>query len=484
MTSAERVEAGAPAAAGQPGMTNLGAQPAHCKIAGTIEKEIRFELLLPDKWNGQFVMGGGGGFVGSVQNTAQTSMMHADTALDRGYATAGTDTGHQAMGTDASWALNNPERELNFGHRAVHLTAEASKTIIKQFYGRDAEQSYFIGCSRGGGQGMMESQRYPDDFDGIVAGAPAYNWPGIGAGFVQTQQKMYPDPANLASPVITNANRALLAQEILAACDKLDGVEDRLLDDPRRCKFDPAKLQRCADAKGGDDCVTEPQLAAIQEIYEGPIVNGKRVHAGFPFGGENDFGGWDTWITGRPNAFGPRAAQPAHGVRHQHVQVHHLRRSQVGLLEVRVRQLRPGHRARGRDPQRHRRRPLRSSRSRRGKLILWNGWSDSAITALGTIGYYDWAAAKDKAVADYARLFLLPGVLHCAGGPGPDKVDWLAAISEWVEQDKAPERLLASRADGNGKTILTRPLCPYPQVAVWDGKGEPSKAESFACGAR
>ena len=256
VTSAERVEAGAPAAPGQPGMTNLGAQPSHCKIAGTIEKEIRFELLLPDQWNGKFVMGGGGGFVGSVQNTAQTSMMHPNTALDRGYATAGTDTGHQGMGTDASWALNNPERELNFGHRAVHLTAEASKTLIKQFYGKDAERSYFIGCSRGGGQGMMESQRYPDDFDGIVAGAPAYNWPGIGTGFLQTQQKIYPDPNNLAAPVITNANRALLAKEILAACDKLDGVEDRLVDDPRKCNFDPAKLPRCADATVGPDCLT------------------------------------------------------------------------------------------------------------------------------------------------------------------------------------------------------------------------------------
>ena len=129
----------------------------------------------------------------------------------------------------------------------MHLTAEASKAIVKQFYGKDAERSYFIGCSRGGGQGMMESQRYPDDFDGIVAGAPAYNWPGIGAGFVQTQQKIYPDPANIVSPVITNDNRALLQKEILAACDKLDGVEDRLLDDPRRCKFDPAKLPRCAN---------------------------------------------------------------------------------------------------------------------------------------------------------------------------------------------------------------------------------------------
>jgi feruloyl esterase len=484
VTSAVRVEAGASKPSGQPGMQEVGGQPAHCKIAGTIEKEIHFELLLPDEWNGRFVMGGGGGFVGSVQNTAQTSMMHGGTALERGYATAGTDTGHQGMGTDASWALNNPERELNFGHRAVHLTAEASKAIVKQFYGKDAERSYFIGCSRGGGQGMMESQRYPDDFDGIVSGAPAYNWPGIGAGFLQTQQKMYPDPANLASPVITNANRALLQKEILAACDQLDGVEDRLLDDPRRCKFDPAKLPRCANDQGGDDCVTEAQLAAIQEIYEGPIVDGKRVHAGFPFGGENDFGGWDMWITGRANALGP--GQPnlhmAFGTNmfkyiiyddpswdYSKYQFANFDQDTARAAEI----------LNATDID------LTKFQESKGKLILWNGWSDSAITALGTIGYYEWMAAKDQAeVNDYARLFLLPGVLHCAGGPGPDKVDWLTAISDWVEKDVAPDRLLASKTDGNSKTILTRPLCPYPQVAIYDGKGSTSAAESFACGTR
>ena len=203
----------------------------------------------------------------------------------------------------------------------------------------------------------MESQRYPDDFDGIVGGAPAYNWPGIGAGFLQTQQKIYPDPANLSSPVITNANRALLQKEILAACDQLDGVEDRLVDDPRRCKFDPASLPRCANEQGGDDCVTEAQLAAIQEIYEGPIVDGKRVHAGFPFGGENDFGGWDMWITGRANALGP--GQPnlhmAFGTNMFKYIIYDD--PKLGLLQVPVRELRSGHRARGRDPQRDRRRP-------------------------------------------------------------------------------------------------------------------------------
>ncbi|MDX1382711.1 MAG: tannase/feruloyl esterase family alpha/beta hydrolase, partial [Thermoanaerobaculia bacterium] len=198
-------------------------QPAHCRVDGVIEDEIRFQLLLPDDWNGRFFMGGGGGFVGSVQNLAQ-SPLFGDTALQRGYATAGTDTGHQASGTSASWALDNEERELNFGYRAVHLTAETSKSIIRHYYGRDSEYDYFIGCSRGGGQAMMESQRYPDDFDGIVAGAPAYDWPGIGAQFLQNQQAIYPDAGNLAEPVITRDNQALLERAIGERCDAIDGV--------------------------------------------------------------------------------------------------------------------------------------------------------------------------------------------------------------------------------------------------------------------
>ena len=230
--------------------------------------------------------------------------------------------------------------------------------------------------------------------------------------------------------------------------------------------------------------MTEAQLEAIQEVYEGPIVNGKRVHAGFPFGGENDFGGWDTWITGRPNAFGP--GQPslhmAFGTNmfkyiiyddpkwdYSKYQFANFEQDTARAAEI----------LNATDID------LTKFQESKGKLILWNGWSDSAITALGTIGYYEWMAAKDKEEVDgYARLFLLPGVLHCAGGPGPDKVDWLTAISDWVEKDTAPERLLASRTDGNGKTILTRPLCPYPEVAIYDGKGSPSVAESFACGSR
>ena len=170
-----------------------GEIPAHCRVTGVIETEINFELLLPDDWNGRFLMGGGGGFVGSVQNQARSLYAHGGGPLERGYATAGTDTGHTGPGRSAAWALDHPERQENFGHRAVHLTAETAKSIISHYYDRPSEYDYFVGCSRGGGQAMMASQRYPDDFDGIVAAAPAYDWTGITAGFVQNQQAIYPD---------------------------------------------------------------------------------------------------------------------------------------------------------------------------------------------------------------------------------------------------------------------------------------------------
>ena len=222
-----------------------GGLPAHCKVTGTIETEINFEVLLPDDWNGRFLMGGGGGFVGTVQNQARTLYAHGGSPLQRGYATAGTDTGHTGSGIEAGWALNHPTRQENFGHRAVHLTAEAAKSIVAHYYERPADYSYFVGCSRGGGQAMMESQRYPDDFDGIVAAAPAYDWTGITAGFVQNQQAIYPD-GDVDDPVLTAAPLELLGSSILAACDADDGVEDGVLDDPRRCDFEPEALPRCA----------------------------------------------------------------------------------------------------------------------------------------------------------------------------------------------------------------------------------------------
>ena len=444
--------------------------PAHCRVRGTIDDEIRFELLLPQAadWNGRFLMGGGGGYVGSVQNQA-LQFAGSESVLSRGFATVGTDTGHRGSGTDASWALNRPDREVNFGHRAVHVTAETAKTIIRLYYGRDIDYSYFLGCSRGGGQGMMSSQRYPDDFDGIVAGAPAHNWTALGALFLQTQQVLFPDPTHLAVPVITDEAARTLETAILEACDENDGVKDGIMTDPLACDIDPASITG----------LTDDQRRAAEVIYEGAFVGGRLVYPGFPFGGETAVAGWKQWITGGGRGAAPNLHYAFGTQMHKYIifddpefDYSTFDFSDYGVWEEQTR--RAGKLLNATDTD------LTGFKTAGGKLILWNGWSDAAIPATGTIRYYEGVAAGDGDVDDYLRMFMLPGVLHCAGGPGPDQVDWIDVIQEWVEDGTAPQRLVATKAD-QGEVEMQRPLCAWPARAVYDGSGDPKRAESFEC---
>jgi hypothetical protein len=451
--------------------------PAHCRVRGTIDTEVHFELLMPSpgSWNGRFVMGGGGGFVGSVQNQA---LWYAPTLLADGYATVGTDTGHRGTSGDASWALGRPDRRINFGHRAVHLTAEEAKTIIRMHYGRDIDYSYFLGCSRGGGQAMMESQRYPDDFDGLVAGAPAFDWTGWGALMVGIQQAMYPDPSDLSKPVVTPAALELLGDAVLEKCDGLDGVKDGILADPRTCDFRPGDLPRCSERAPGAGCVTESQLEAIRTVYRGVTLGDARSVPGYPLGSETLTDGWDNWITA--------VRTPAWQPNYQFVfgsQIYKYlvfgdstwsyasydfstwaedSRAAAAILDATDTDLTP-------------------FKVSGGKLILWHGWADAGIGAMETLEYYDAVRERDADAANYARLFLLPGVLHCLGGPGPDHVDWVGAIRRWVEEGRAPTRLTAVKRGGGGEVELARPVCAYPAGVVYDGRGDPTKETSFRC---
>jgi feruloyl esterase len=450
-----------------------GETPAHCRVRGTIDEEINFELLLPvaDDWNGRFLMGGGGGYVGSVQNQALEGAGETG-VLGRGFATVGTDTGHQGSGIDATWALHRPDREVNFGHRAIHVTAETAKTIIRLYYGRDIEYSYFFGCSRGGGQGMMSSQRYPDDFDGIVAGAPAHDWTGLGALFIQTQQALYPNPADLSTPAITPEVAGVIEDAILEACDELDGVEDGIMTDPLACPFDPTTIPG----------LTGAQRRAVEVIYGGAMVGDRQVYPGFPYGGETDQAGWTTWITGGGNRFGPGTPSLhfAFGTQmHKYIifddpefDYSTFDFSDPFTWEEQTRRAARILNATETD--------LTPFKTAGGKLILWNGLSDPAIPATGTLRYYEGVAAGDEEVDDYVRMFMMPGVLHCAGGPGPDQVDWVDAIMEWVEEDLAPERLIATKVNQD-EVEMRRPLCAYPARAVYDGIGDARREESFEC---
>lgn len=449
----------------------------HCKVTGVIGKEIRFALLLPDDWNKRFLMGGGGGYVGQVQNQALWS-------VDMGYATVGTDTGHEGNGLRAGWALDNLERQLNFGHLAVHRTAEVAKAIIRAYYGSAPEFSYFTGCSRGGGQALMEAQRYPEDFDGIISGAPALHWTGFMAEMVQNIQLNFPDPKNLAKPVVTPENLSLLESSILNACDSIDGVTDGVMEDPRDCAFALASIPSCPEDPPGPACFTNAQRAAIERVYA-PVTNQKgEIYPGQPFGGENQPGGWQPWITGiHEGVFEESKGQTPNlqwgfGTEFFKYFVYgdpawDYTRYDFSTWEEDTRLVSTFMNAT--DPD------LSAFKARGGKLILWHGWSDPALTALASVAYYEQVEALDANVRDYFRMFMMPGVLHCGGGPGPARVDWLAILVDWVENGKPSERVVASKFDEDGQVVRTRPLCAYPQRAFYIGKGDTNEQESFIC---
>ena len=445
----------------------------HCRVEGVIGTEIGFEVLLPDDWNGKFLMGGGGGFVGSLGYQGRFS-------VNRGYATAATDTGHQGAGIRADWAYRQPERRLNYGYLGVHRTTEAAKAIVRAYYGREAEYSYFYGCSNGGRQAMMSAQRFPEDFDGIVAGAPAHDFSGVLAAFAYNMQRIFPDPEDLSQPVITPQNRQLLETEILRRCDELDGVKDAFLNDPRDCGFELSDLPLCAGAEPSDDCVTVRQREAIAAVYGGPRNARGQIFPGFPFGGEAAPAAWQGWITGPSRrlmeAYGEPSSQfgfATQGFKYLVLQDPTFDYASYDFDDY---DRDAAHLADFLDATNP---DLSGLKQAGGKLLLWHGWSDAALTALGSIEYFEEAEKLDPGLRDYFRFFLMPGVFHCAGGPGPDRVDWLGALERWVEAGEAPGSLTAVKV-ADGEIAKSRPLCVYPERADFLG-GDPDEAASYAC---
>jgi feruloyl esterase len=450
-----------------------GVLPEYCRVSGHVDTEINFELRLPSNWNGKFYHQGGGGFVGSIPP--------AGPGLSRGYAAVATDTGHQGTGVaalDGAWALNNPQRQLNFGHRAVHVVTVAAKQIVAAAYGRAASRSYFEGCSNGGRQAMMEAQRYPADFDGIIAGAPALDWTGLMTGFNYNQQAVRSAP-------IPPEKLSVIAKAVVAKCDAKDGLVDGLVDNPRRCGFDPSVVQ-CTTGDAAN-CLTAAQVATVRKVYDGPVNSrGEQLHPGFPPGAEDGGSGWQLWISGPSGVPVP----PVNNNPFQFTFSDHYLRFMVFSDPTydsmtfdfdndtdRVDATAPTFSATNPN--------LAPFRARGGKLLVWHGWADHALMADRSIEYYNdvirTMGNKNK-VEDFFRLFLAPGMHHCSGGPGLNSFDALTALENWVEQGRAPNSLLASHV-GSG-VQRTRPLCSYPKVAVYNGKGNPNSAASFSCAER
>ena len=447
---------------------------AHCRAMGVIGKEIGVTIWFPDDWNGRFLMVGGGGYVGNIPGPG--------TAVDRGFAVASTDTGHKSDGTDARWALQNIERQVNFAYLAVHRTAETAKYLVHEYYSRDAHHAYFAGCSTGGRQGLMEAQRFPDDFDGVVSGAPVFDWTRVLAAGVKNAQAAFPDPASLAKPIVTADNLKLVQDSVLKTCDALDGVADGVVDDPTACRFDLATVAACANDAQAADCLTRAQRSAIQRVYAPLIDDNGVVYEGQPVGAEAAAGAWQTWITGNERAFAA-TGQPTLGFAFTTQFFKNFVFADASWDYAKYDVAKNWrHDTRVHTPLMNAENPdLTAFRAHQGKLLLWHGWADPALNPLATIRYYKAVVARDPRAADDVRLFLLPGVLHCAGGPGPSQFDPIASLVEWVEKGTAPSELVVRKAAAGTQPARSRPVCAYPTKAAYKGSGSTDDASNFVC---
>jgi feruloyl esterase len=435
--------------------------PAFCRVVATLtpstDSDIKIEVWMPaENWNGKFQAVGNGAFSGTIAYPAMA------TALGRGYATGSTDTGHE--GNTGSFALGHPEKLIDFGWRAVHEMTVTSKTIISTYSSSPPRLSYFNGCSAGGRQGMMEAQRFPADYDGIVAGAPGLDWTGRASQAVRGAQLLEKNEAARLSP--TKQQR--LHAAVLKACDGLDGIEDGLIGDPMRCTFDPAVLQ-CSGADDGS-CLTAAQVATAKSVYS-PLVDArtKRQTSGLKPGSEL---GWtDLGWTASARATGLDqfrfivVKDPRWTVAQFNASTD-LGRADAADDNT-VNALNPN---------------LKPFIERGGKLIQYHGWSDPQISPGNSVQYYqDVLKTVDaRTVQGSHRLFMAPGMAHCGGGEGPNTFDMMGALERWVEQRQTPDQIIALHAT-NGTVDRTRPLCPYPQVAKYNGSGSTDQAANFSC---
>jgi feruloyl esterase len=442
-----------------------------CRVAGTVETAIRFEVWLPlTDWNGRFEGLGLGAFSGAIPYSPMAA------ALAQGYAVGGTDTGHESGFTDAAWTLTgeglNQAAVNDWAHRGIHEMTVKSQSIVKALYGHPAQHRYFVGCSSGGHQALTEAQRYPSDYDGILAGAPANYWTHLMAGQLwyglATRTRADTD---LQAP--TN-KLAMIHEAVLAGCDANDGVRDGVIENPRSCRFDPRVLA-CKGAESAT-CLTAPQVRALQDIYgDAQRSDGKKIFPGLAPGGEL---GW-TAMSSTQVPF----AQTFY--RYFVFQKPNWQYASLNLdRDVAYADQRIGTIVNSIDPD------LRAFRAHGGKLLQYHGWSDPLISPYNSVDYYEAVIAKLKGSASRAaalervqqfhRLFMVPGMNHCRGGDGTDTFDGLTALQRWVELAEAPARLEA-RKIVDGQVVRSRPLCPYPQIARYRGTGNSDEGENFSC---
>jgi len=471
---------------------------AYCDVVGYVTtlhpgpNEVNFELTLPAEGNGRFLFVGNAGLAGGLGfPEVYPDFEDLASLTAAGFAIAFTDTGHQGSFLDGSWALDDQAKQDDYLFRGVHVTAVAGKTITNRYYGRRS-RAYFAGCSDGGREALVEAQRFPADFDGIVAGDPAIG-PAI-AGFNWNQEHLTAE----AGGYLPADKLALVDTAVLNSCDAADGVADGLIQDPRKCKFDPASLL-CSSGVSSN-CLTLGQVASVQAVYGGATrTDGRIVYSGFTKSDSAADGSWGTWITGLVPPDAPGTPEPWSDLELAPWQF--IFQDQVlkffvfgdpgynslsfdidsnDLAKLHMVWNRGG--GEGANPD------LSAFEDRGGKLIIYHGWSDPAVTPLETVRYYQ-AASQQQGGLDpagqFARLFMAPGMQHCIGtGPGPNVFDPLTPLIDWVEKNVEPKRIVAAHFQDNdpstGVVTRTMPLCPYPEIARFKG-GDVTKASNWEC---
>lgn len=481
--SARLVSAGPFTPPGSSSGRSLGDLPPFCRVEGTLTptrvSAIRFEVWLPaSDWNGRLQVVGNGGLAGSISYAAMAE------ALRNGFATASTDTGHTTT-EPASW-LENRERLIDYSSRGLHLTTVQAKAVVNAFYAKLPEFSYFTGCSSGGKQGLMEAQRFPEDFDGILAGHAANYWTHQMAGEVWNGQVTSSPETNLSKEALQ-----LVQDAAVAACDMVDGAKDGLVGDASRCTFDPGVLQCRGGATAG--CLTAAQVEAVRGVYRGPTSrSGKTLYPGLYPGGEM---GWASGVVINRQDTSGVSSNDFWRYAFFHDPGWKFRTFDVDRdLPEAVSSLAPITDAVNPD--------LAAFKRLGHKLVYYHGEADPLIPARNGVNYYESVVAAQKGLAPtqtFFRAYMVPGLYHCSGGPGPTAFgtagtppegqrdadhDIFKALQRWVEQGQAPSRIIATKyVDGDAAkdVVLQRPLCTYPEVAMYSGSGDMHDAANFTC---
>jgi pimeloyl-ACP methyl ester carboxylesterase len=457
-----------------PGLPDLSIPADFCQVSAKVRpvpgSEIAVELWLPRQWNGKMLGTGGSGFSGGLG----AGFLTLRRPMGMGYAAVASDVGHEST-SSAKFAHDSPQQYVDYAYQGNHVAAEFAKTLIASYYGSPVKRAYFHGCSNGGRDALMLARRFPEDYDGIIAGAPAAGWSKLMTFFAWATQ------AADGAPKLRDKLK-IVHKAVMAKCDALDGVKDQLLENPAQCAFDPGELQ-CRSGEGSDDCLEVEEVGALRKLYGGPrLRDGTQMYPGLPVGGEGLRKNWEEAIGSGNDGHSLFARESFRWM------VYGEPEWEVSRFDI----------DRDYPKARERMAPIMDSddpdlsafTARGGKLMLYHGWNDAMIPAGATLEYHASLRTRLGPAADtQVRLFMVPGMMHCGAGSGPTDFDLLDEMDRWIGSDVAPERIVATQYEPiavfgpapDAKIIRTRPLCAWPKVARYNGTGSTDDAVNFRC---